>query len=145
MRFYLGETARQKGVTPLRVPKPGDAGYDIRSSEAVVIPPGEQTLVSTGLHVEIPSGWVGLIKDRSSMASAGVHVTGGVIDASYRGEVKVILRNAGPQPFAIHVNDRIVQMVIVPHYAGEAEPVERLADLGETDRNQGGFGSTGRT
>ncbi len=144
MRFYLSEMARARGVQPLRAPKPGDAGYDIRSCEAMVIPPGGQALVPTGLHVAIPAGWVGVIKDRSSVAAAGVHTMGGVIDASYRGEIKVILRNAGAQPFAIRVNDRIAQMVIVPCYAAEAEPVEELAGLGATERDQGGFGSTGR-
>ncbi|MGQ9815348.1 MAG: dUTP diphosphatase [Candidatus Roseilinea sp.] len=144
MRFYLNETARARGVQPLRAPKPGDAGYDIRSCEAMVIPPGEQALVPTGLHVAIPLGWVGLIKDRSSVAAAGAHTLGGVIDASYRGEIRVILRNAGAQPFPIQVNDRIAQMVVVPCYAAEAEPVEELAGLGATERDQGGFGSTGR-
>ncbi|MCS7060518.1 MAG: dUTP diphosphatase [Anaerolineae bacterium] len=144
MRFYLNETARARGVQPPRAPKSGDAGYDIRSCADMIILPGEQALVPTGLHVAIPTGWVGLIKDRSSVAAAGAHTTGGVIDASYRGEIKVIMRNAGQHPFHIHINDRIAQLVIVPCYTSEAESVEQLADLGTTERAQSGFGSTGR-
>jgi dUTP pyrophosphatase len=145
MRFYLSDSARHNGVTPLAAPKPGDAGYDIRSNEELELHPGETALVSTGLHVEIPAGMVGVIKDRSSMARAGLRVSGGVIDASYRGEIKVVLENRGLAPVAIHVNDRIVQMLVVPCYTEQVLQVDKLDDLGGTERGAGGFGSTGRT
>lgn len=145
MRFYLNEQARLNGVTPLRAPGPGDAGYDIRSNQDVVIHPGEIVFVPTGLHVAIPEGMVGVLKDRSSMARAGLHITGGVIDASYRGEILVVMANRGLAPYTIHINDRIVQMLVVPCYTEIAQIVDSLDDLGATPRGAGGFGSTGRT
>jgi dUTP pyrophosphatase len=144
MRFYLDETARLNKVTPLTAPAPGDAGYDIRSNEQRVVQPGEQVLVATGLHVEIPLGYVGIIKDRSSVARAGMRTAAGVIDASYRGEVRVLMENRGTEPFTINVNDRIVQMLVLPVYAEAAEQVESLEVLSSTERGAGGFGSTGR-
>lgn len=143
MRFFLTESARQNNVTPLRAPNPGDAGYDIRSNERVVLHPGEQGLISTGLHVEIPIGMVGILKDRSSFARAGLRVSAGVIDASYRGEIKVVIENRGFAPFTIDINDRIVQMVVVPCHTEPVEQVDSLDDLSATHRDQGGFGSTG--
>jgi dUTP pyrophosphatase len=143
MRFYLDESARRNRITPLSAPEAGDAGYDIRANEHVVLHPGEQGLIATGLHVEIPQGMVGILKDRSSMAKVGLRVSGGVIDASYRGEIKVVLENHGFAPFAINVNDRIVQMIVVPCYTEAALQVDSLDDLSTTDRGQGGFGSTG--
>jgi dUTP pyrophosphatase len=143
MRFFLTDTARRSGVTPLCAPGPGDAGYDIRSAEHLVLHPGEQAVIATGLHLEIPAGMVGILKDRSSMARAGLRVSGGVIDSSYRGEVKVVLANCGLAPFTINVNDRIVQMIVVPCYTDAAESVDSLADLTATERGHSGFGSTG--
>jgi dUTP pyrophosphatase len=144
MHFYLDETARLNKVTPLTAPATGDAGYDIRSNEQRVVQPGEQVLVATGLHVEIPLGYVGIIKDRSSVARAGMRTAAGVIDASYRGEVRVLMENRGTEPFTINVNDRIVQMLVLPVYTEAAEQVESLEVLSSTERGAGGFGSTGR-
>jgi deoxyuridine 5'-triphosphate nucleotidohydrolase len=143
LHFYLNESARTNGLTPLTAPKPGDAGYDIRSNEQLVLPPGEQTAVATGLHVHIPSGMVGILKDRSSMARAGLRVSGGVIDASYRGEILVLLENRGHAPYTIKVNDRIVQMLVVACHTVATSQVADLADLGATERGGAGFGSTG--
>ena len=144
MRFFLDETAQQNNVTPLAAPATGDAGYDIRSKEQRVIQPGEQVLVSTGLHVEIPLGYVGIIKDRSSVARAGMRTAAGVIDASYRGEVRVLMENRGSAPFTININDRIVQMLVVPVYTEVVQLVDSLDALSSTGRGAGGFGSTGR-
>ncbi|HEY3291177.1 MAG TPA: dUTP diphosphatase [Anaerolineae bacterium] len=143
MFFYLDETARANQILPLTAPKPGDAGYDIRSNQNLEIHPGEQALVSTGLHVQIPDNTVGILKDRSSMASQGLRVSGGVIDASYRGEILVLLENRGHVPCTIKVNDRIVQMVVVPCYTEPTSSVNSLEDLGQTRRGESGFGSTG--
>jgi dUTP pyrophosphatase len=143
MRFYLDESARLNKVTPLCAPGPGDAGYDIRSNEHLVIHPGEQALVATGLHVEIPEGMVGILKDRSSFARAGMRVSGGVIDASYRGEIRVVIENRGLAPFTINVNDRIVQMLVVPCYTADVLQVNGLDELSATGRGGAGFGSTG--
>ncbi len=143
MRFYLDEKARQNGVTPLCAPAPGDAGYDIRSQEHVLIYPGEQAIVATGLYVEIPPGYVGILKDRSSLAQIGLRTAAGVIDSSYRGEIRILVDNRGLAPVTINVNDRIVQMVVVPCYTDAAVPVDTLAGLTATNRGAGGFGSTG--
>ena len=144
MRFYLDETARLNNVTPLSAPAAGDAGYDIRSKEHLVIHPGEQAIVSTGLYVEIPQGYVGIIKDRSSVARVGMRTAAGVIDASYRGEIRVVMENRGLAPFTINVNDRIVQMLVVPCFTEATEMVDSLDTLNASERGAGGFGSTGR-
>ncbi len=144
MRFYLNESARLNGVTPLRKPDEGDAGYDIRSNEAVELHPGEQVLLSTGLHVEIPPGMVGILKDRSSCARAGLRVSGGIIDSSYRGEIKIVLENRGLAPYQIHINDRIVQMIVIPCYTADAVQADSLDALSMTARGGSGFGSTGQ-
>lgn len=143
MYFYLNDAARTNNVMPLAAPKPGDAGYDIRSNQNLEIYPGEQAMISTGLHVQIPNEMVGILKDRSSMASQGLRVSGGVIDASYRGEIIVLLENRGHAPCSIKVNDRIVQMVVVPCHTEETLQVAELNDLGQTKRGEAGFGSTG--
>lgn len=143
MRFYLSESARANGLIPLRQPNPGDAGYDIRSNEHLVLLPGEQGLVCTGLHVEIPAGMVGILKDRSSMARAGLRVSGGVIDSSYRGEIKVVLENRSTTPFTIIVNDRIVQMVVVGCHTESTSQVDTIEQLSASERGESGFGSTG--
>jgi dUTP pyrophosphatase len=143
MRFYLSDSARANRLTPLRQPNPGDAGYDIRSNDHEVLLPGEQGLVCTGLHVEIPAGMVGILKDRSSMARAGLRVSGGVIDSSYRGEIKVVLENRSTAPFTINLNDRIVQMVVVACYTESVLQVNTLEELSVSERGESGFGSTG--
>ncbi len=145
MRFFLSEAARRNGVTPLGTPKPGDAGYDIRSNEHAVLRPGEQAIISTGLHVEIPDGMVGILKDRSSYAQAGLRVSAGVIDAAYRGEIRVVLENRGNAPVTITINDRIVQMIVVPCFTADVEAVDSLDQLSQTRRGGAGFGSTGTT
>jgi len=144
MRFFLSDEARAESIIPLESPRQGDAGYDLRSAREYVIQPGEQVLVSTGLYLQIPDGWVGLLRDRSSMAKARIYVFSGVIDAAYRGEVLVILANFGNEEFTIHQNDKVVQMVVVPHLSLEPEQVATIQDLGRTDRGEKGFGSTGK-
>jgi dUTP pyrophosphatase len=143
MKFYLDPDARERGVTGLVRPRPGDAGYDVRSAEEVEIPPRELVMLRTGLHVAIPEGWVGLLKVRSSLASRKVFVHSGVIDSSYRGEIVVIIENGGDEPYKVCVNDRVVQMVIVLHYDRPVDEVYELDKLGETPRGEEGFGSTG--
>lgn len=143
MKFYLDPDVRETGVIGLVPPRQGDAGYDVRSAEEVEIPPREQVMLRTGLHVAIPKGWVGLLKDRSSLASRKVFVHSGVIDSSYRGEIVIIIENGGDEPFKVRVNDKVVQMVIVLHYGGPVDEVYELDKLGETVRGKEGFGSTG--
>jgi len=121
-----------------------DAGYDLRAAEAATLAPGERTSVGTGLAVAIPSGCAGLVLPRSGLALRhGIALVNapGLIDAGYRGELRVLLLNTDrSEPFDVAVGDRIAQLVVVRHEAGELEEVE---SLDETMRGAAGFGSTG--
>ena len=120
---------------------PGDAGLDLRASEALVIEPGARALVPTGLRFAIPEGFVGLVWDRSGLAvKHGLHCFAGVIDSGYRGEVKVVLSNLGTAPFAVERGMRVAQMLVQPVAAAGLVRVESLED---SRRGEGGFGSTG--
>jgi dUTP pyrophosphatase len=122
----------------------GDAGLDLCAAEAVVIGPGERASVGTGVAVAIPDGHAGLVVPRSGLAArSGVGLVNapGLIDSGYRGELRVLLLNTDRErPFPVEPGDRIAQLVLVP--VSFAEPVE--AELDETLRGAGGFGSTGR-
>ncbi|HEY8147334.1 MAG TPA: dUTP diphosphatase [Vicinamibacteria bacterium] len=118
----------------------GAAGADLRAAEAVTLPAGGRAAVATGLFVEIPVGYVGLVWPRSGLAVRhGIDTLAGVIDSDYRGEVKVVLVNHGPEPVAIASGDRIAQLLI--------QPVARVrftrAALAPSGRGAAGFGSTG--
>jgi dUTP pyrophosphatase len=129
-----------KGRLPVQA-KYGDAGYDICSSETITIKAGERICVPTDIKVAIPVGFYGRINDRSSMALKYISTCGGVIDAGYRGEVKILLHNYSTQDFQIAIGDKIAQMIIKPCMIAKFEQVDEL-DI--TDRGDGGFGSTGK-
>ncbi|WP_236684322.1 dUTP diphosphatase [Corynebacterium epidermidicanis] len=122
----------------------GDAGADLYAAESVTIAPGERVLVSTGVAIALPLGMVGLIHPRSGLAAKqGLSIvnTPGTIDADYRGELKVCLINLDSRtPIEITRGDRIAQLVIQ-----RVELVEftEVAELDETVRGTGGYGSTG--
>ncbi|NLT05673.1 MAG: dUTP diphosphatase [Solirubrobacterales bacterium] len=122
-----------------------DAGYDLRACEAATLAPGERASVGTGLAVAIPDGHAGLVLPRSGLAARhGISVVNapGLIDAGYRGEVRVLLLNTDrSERFEVAPGDRIAQLVIVRH---EAPELVELDSLDETARGAGGFGSTGR-
>lgn len=123
----------------------GDAGLDLFSIEEQIINPGESALVRTGLQIELPKGTEAQIRPRSGLAlkhSITVLNSPGTIDEGYRGEIKVILINHGKEEFKIEKHMRIAQMVIAPVL--KVELVE-TSDLSKTDRDQGGFGSSGKT
>ena len=122
------------------------AGADLYSAENgdVVIAPGETKFIGTGLAVEIPEGYVGLVYARSGLAcKRGLAPANkvGVIDSDYRGEIKVAIHNHGTEARTIEKGERIAQMVVVPYLTAEYEEAEELS---ETVRGEGGFGSTGR-
>lgn len=134
-------------VTSGDVPKyaqPGDAGADLRSSQAIVIQPGERATVSTGMAIALPAGYVGLVHSRSGLAAKyGITVLNspGTIDAGYRGEIKVTLLNTDKtEPFEIKVGDRIAQLLVQQVEQARFIQVEFLPD---SNRGDGGFGSTG--
>ena len=121
----------------------GDAGFDLRSAENTILEPNTQALISTGVKMAIPEGYVGLIWDRSGLAAKhGIHVLAGVVDSGYRGEVKVVMRNFGTEPLTITVNMRIAQMLI---QAAPSVHIKIVDTLDDTNRGEGGFGSTGHT
>lgn len=116
---------------------------DLRSIESVSLVPGVPYAVQTGLSIELPPGFEAQIRPRSGMAlkhAITVPNSPGTIDPAYRGEVKVILLNLGKSNYQIEKGDRIAQMVIARY-----EPVELVeGELSETERGEGGFGSSGR-
>ena len=124
----------------------GDAGLDLYASESMVVIPGVVTKGYTGIAVEIPHGYVGLIHPRSGLAAKhGITVVNapGTIDAGYRGELVVLLtqlKTASYLPFGITAGERIAQLVIQKVELPEVEEVEELSD---SVRGAGGFGSTG--
>jgi dUTP pyrophosphatase len=118
------------------------AGADLRASEATLIPAGGRAAVPTGLTVQIPDGHVGLVWPRSGLAVRhGIDTLAGVIDSDYRGEVRVVLANLGPEPFAVAPGDRIAQLLIQRVERARFLPSSALEG---TARGDGGFGSTGR-
>ena len=120
-----------------------DAAFDLRSRTALTLPSGKIMLVPTGVFMELPVGYEAQVRPRSGLAlKHGVTVlnTPGTIDAGYRGEVGVILINAGENDFAIARGDRIAQMVIQQLTDVQLVSAEALS---ETARGAGGFGSTG--
>jgi dUTP pyrophosphatase len=131
-------------VVPSRA-HPGDAGLDLHACEAAHIGPGERWSVGTGIAVQVPERHTGLVLPRSGLAREhGIALVNapGLIDAGYRGEVRVLLLNTDPaEIFRVEPGDRIAQLVIAP--IALPEPVEAEA-LTETARGDGGFGSSGR-
>ncbi len=118
-----------------------DAGLDIFSIEKVVIFPGVRVLISTGIAMEIPHGFVGLIWDKSGVATKhGLKTLAGVVDAGYRGEIKVGLINLSTTDYSIEIGDKIAQMLIqkVEHVT-----IQEVLELSDTPRGVGAFGSTG--
>ena len=128
------------------VAHPGeDLGYDIFAAETITLASRGQAIVPTGIAIECtsPSGekMGALLRDKSSMAARRLALTGGVIDAGYRGEIKVLMENLGDQPATIHTGDKIANLIPYPVLTGEVQVVE---DLNESSRKAGGFGSSGR-
>jgi dUTP pyrophosphatase len=123
----------------------GDAGLDLHAAEAATIGPGERATVATGIAVEIPDGFAGLVLPRSGLAARhGIALVNapGLIDSGYRGEIRVLLLNTDrTEPFDVAPGDRIAQLVVTP--VTEAETVE-VAELTASVRGEGGFGSSGR-
>jgi dUTP pyrophosphatase len=131
------------GSFPPNYANAGDAGCDLKSDEDLVLAAGEIRLVKTGLKISIPSGVVGMVCPRSGLAMKhGVTVLNapGIVDSGYRGDVGVILINAGTEDFEIKAGDRIAQLVFVPYLVASWYPV---VELNESERGSGGFGSTG--
>jgi dUTP pyrophosphatase len=138
-----------KGCEDITLPKhmtPHSAGMDIFAAveEEIVIEPGKRALLPTGIAIALPPGIEAQIRPRSGLAiknGIGLLNSPGTIDADYRGEIKIILINMGDEPFSVKRGDRIAQMVVREVFQGEWLTVDELP---ETDRNDGGFGHTGK-
>lgn len=130
-----------KGVAPRRMTG-GSAGFDVYSNEEVVLRPGEVRAVGTGFFLEVPEGFEVQVRPRSGLSLRKILIPNspGTIDSDYRGEVKVILFNAGAEDFKVGKGDRIAQLVLARVFGFDL--VE--GDLSDTGRGGGGFGHTGK-
>ncbi len=121
---------------------PGDAGLDMYTCEAVTVAPGERVTVSTGIAMEIPEGYVGLVWDKGGVSiKGGLKTLGGVVDSPYRGEIMIGIINLSSEPYVFEKGHKVAQMVIQKK---ENVSVEEVTELGDTSRGEGRFGSTGK-
>jgi dUTP pyrophosphatase len=118
-----------------------DAGADLYSRDAAEVKPGEGFKFSTGVACNIPEGFYAHIHTRSSMAKKGWVVVGGICDSSYKGELFVLLRNVSNEVLSVDKNDRIAQLILYPI---ETPLIVEVDDIGNSERQDGSFGSTGR-
>jgi dUTP pyrophosphatase len=143
---FAGKTIRvkkteKKAIVPTRSNQ-SDAGWDLYSVTTRPIAPSQRVTIKTGISLEIPEEYVGLIWPRSGMSvKNGIDVLAGVVDSGYRGEIKVCLLNTSREWMDIKEGDRIAQILFqkVPHF--QLQEVEILQN---SDRGEGGFGSTGK-
>ena len=143
IKVKVTRQAKSREIPLPRYATQGSSGVDLRSAESALIEPGNWAVVGTGLHLEIPEGFEAQVRSRSGLAlNNGVMVlnTPGTIDSDYRGEVRVILMNLGKAPFHVEVGDRIAQLVFCPIVKAQLEETDALSS---TEREHGGFGSTG--
>jgi dUTP pyrophosphatase len=135
------------GARAPEVAHPGeDLGYDIFALESTELWARQSVRVKTGIavearHPETGAGLGLLVRDRSSMASKGIAVTGGVIDAGYRGEIQILLTNLTDEAIRLNAGDKVAQMIQMPVLTGVVSVVDSLAD---SSRAEKGFGSSGR-
>lgn len=119
-----------------------DAGMDLYCLENISVKPNERVQIGTGIAMEIPEGFVGLIWDKSGLShKSGLKTVGGVVDSQYRGEIKVGMINLSAEAYHFEAGQKIAQMLIQ-----KVEQVDLIESdsLSETDRGEGGFGSTGK-
>lgn len=139
MELYI-KKIKPSGVLP-DYANQHDAGMDLYAAETVIIQPGENGLIPTGIAMSIPEGYVGLIWDKSGLAVKHKLVTtAGVIDAGYRGEIQVALMNTGTEPYIAEAGKKIAQMLVQPVVM---PTIVEVGELPESQRGANGFGSTG--
>lgn len=137
------EVVLGEGATLPCYQTPGSAGLDLRCTESFTLAPLERMLIPTGVRVAIPAGYEGQVRPRSGLAvKHGLSMvnTPGTIDSDYRGEIKICMINLGQSTVEIEKGERVAQLVICPVKRAELAVVDSLE---ETDRGEGGFGSTG--
>jgi dUTP pyrophosphatase len=121
--------------------RPGDVGMDMYAMETVTIAAGGQHRFWHGFALEFQEGYAAIVKDKSSISQKGLHTMGGVFDAGYRGEYNTHLVNLGSEPYTIEAGDKVAQFILFPVAIAETEEV---LELSESERGEGGFGSTGK-
>lgn len=122
--------------------KKGDQGYDLRAIRDYALLPGDTVLIDTGVYFEFDEGFYGDVRGRSSLSAKGIKCDLGLVDSSYRGEIKVSLYNASHIPYPIDKGDRIGQLVICKEIDVDLDRVEVISD--DTHRGTKGFGSSGK-
>ena len=125
---------------PFKYTREGDACMDMYSVEDTTIEPNSTEVVSTGIALEIPTGFEGIVRGRSGLASKGIHIHIGTIESSYRGDIGIIITNTTNKSFSINRGDRIAQFTVKPVNNILMEESEVLS---ETERGANGFGSSG--
>ncbi len=118
-----------------------DAGWDLYSIENVTIPPNETCKIRTGISISVPDGYYSQLHDRSSMGSKSIKTMGGVIDSTFTGEILVMLHNLSKFPFTVEEGNKVCQLVILPVPKVKMVVVDKLR---ESERNEKGFGSSGK-
>ena len=118
-----------------------DAGYDLRSPIRAYVSPYSSAVIDTGVHIEIPEGYVGMLKSKSGLNVKHDITSEGVIDSGYTGSICVKLYNHGQNAYEVNKGDKISQLVIMPIFT---PALEIVSHLDSTERGDGGFGSTGR-
>lgn len=130
-------------VNEIKLPNKGDAGLDIAIRYPELIKQGVSLPIETGLYIEMPENCVGLIKERSSIGKLGIMCLGGVIDSSYRGEIKILLFNSGKEQ-VFERGHRIAQILFISLNQSQIQIVASHEEFTKTERGQNGFGSTGK-
>lgn len=120
---------------------PTDAGLDLKARETKVVPARGSSKFDTGVHIELPHGTTGFLKSKSGLNVKHGITSEGVIDVGYTGSIVVKLYNHSDKDYTVNAGDKISQLVILPIYTPR---LELVTELDETDRGDGGFGSTGR-
>ncbi len=139
MKIYLEDGAKM----PTRA-HAADAGLDIYARDGQIVSAKESATFDTGVHVEIPEGYVGMLKSKSGLNCKHGIVSEGVIDAGYTGSIVVKLHNHGGYDYKVNAGDKISQLVILPILTPELEQVDSVEELGITERGNNGFGSSGK-
>lgn len=132
----------EKAVLPKRA-HADDAGLDLHLLEETTLLPGGGAKLRTGIALALPRGFVGMVADRSSLAARGLKIAGGIIDAGYRGEIHIVIRNLTSESVRLGPGERIAQLLVIPISTPAVTEVADFSDS-ETTRGTGGFGSTGR-
>lgn len=131
----------ENGFAP-RMNHEGDAGLDLFTPTPFALKPGEIAVVDLKFHIQGEKGYYYRIDDKSSLASGGLHVIGGIVDRNYTGPVHVIVQNLGNKRIRFERGGKIAQLIVSPVI--EVSEVELIDELKETTRGEGGFGSTGK-